>query len=408
MVAAAACVLFFTSTLVAVKGWPGLSAPPNSGPVALAPVERAVNPTRERSGEAAAPVVLGARARPAAPTPQVGVGPAPAGPAQQRGTRTSSGAERIGSDGSGPQSTTPITQTETTAPQVQIAPIPVAPPTAPAIMPAVQAPASETQSATPAPTDRRVTVNWPVEDVQTSWSDGEQPVAPQRPPTQRTYMRAPATQLQSWEDPTPQAGDDSVTSLQSPTGAPVRSFAPSVSTDQQPQDGGTTAQPDAQGDKPAADPCPPAGKQQFGPASQPQSAPAPRTDAMAAPATDAAPAPKADSTPMTPKTDSAPAPKTDSAPTTPKADSAPTSKTEPARATDSAPAPNTESTAAPTTEQAPQTADKPAPAAQTPAPAQPAPQQSEPCPPAEQAPATEQAPAPQPAPAPEPAPAPPC
>jgi hypothetical protein len=380
MVAAAACVLFFTSTLVAVKGWPGLSAPPNSGPVALAPVERAVNPTRERSGEAAAPVVLGARARPAAPTPQVGVGPAPAGPAQQRDTRTSSGAERIGTDGSGPQSTTPNTQTETTAPKVQIAPIPGAPPTPPAIMPAVQAPASSTQSATPAPTDRRVTVNWPVEDVQTSWSDGEQPVAPQRPPTQRTYMRAPATQLQSWEDPTPQAGDDSVTSLQSPTGAPVRSFAPSVSTDQQPQDGGTTAQPDAQGDKPAADPCPPAGKQQLGPASKPQSAPAPRTDSMAAPATDAAPAPKADSTPMTPKTDSTP--------TTPKADSAPTSKTEPARATDSAPAPNTQSTAAPTTEQAPQTADKPAPAAQTPAPAQPeppAPQPATPAPPCDAA-----------------------
>ena len=69
LVAAAACVLFFTSTLVAVKGWPGLSSPPNSGALALAPVERALTPGAGRSDTTVeAPLVLGAPASPAIPT----------------------------------------------------------------------------------------------------------------------------------------------------------------------------------------------------------------------------------------------------------------------------------------------------------------------------------------------------
>jgi hypothetical protein len=300
MVAAAACVLFFTSTLVAVNGWPGLSAPPNSGPVALAPVERALNPSRERSGEPAAPVVLGAPVRPTAPTPQVGVGvgagTAPAGAPARRTTRRSGGGERIGSEGSGPESTTPIVQTQTPAPQVQIGPIPVAPPAgAPVTIPVVQAPAAETQSTSPAPTDRRVTVSSPVEGVQNSWSDGQQAVAPQRPPAQRTLMRAPATKVQSWEEPAPQTGVD--TSEQTP----------------------------------ATDPCPPADK--------PEQQPAPTTDPASAPAT----APK-------PEPATAPEPEPATAPQQP----APCPPAEQAPAAQPAPAPQ-----APAPEQAPAAAPAP-------------------------------------------------
>ncbi len=79
MVAAAACVLVFTSTLVAVNGWPGLSAPSQSGPVALAPIERTEKQTNGSSGSAEPPLVLGAPAAPSASAPpvQVGVGSHP-------------------------------------------------------------------------------------------------------------------------------------------------------------------------------------------------------------------------------------------------------------------------------------------------------------------------------------------
>jgi hypothetical protein len=349
MVAAAACVLFFTSTLVAVNGWPGLSAPPNSGPVALAPVERALNPSRERSGEPAAPVVLGAPVRPTAPTPQVGVGAgtgagtAPAGGPTRRTTRRSGGGERIGSEGSGPESTTPIVQTQTPAPQVQIGPIPVAPPAgAPVTIPVVQAPAAETQSTSPAPTDRRVTVSSPVEGVQNSWSDGQQAVAPQRPPAQRTLMRAPATKVQSWEEPAPQTGVD--TSEQTP----------------------------------ATDPCPPADK--------PEQQPAPTTDPASAPAT----APK-------PEPATAPEPEPATAPQTatkPESDAG----TQTPAATQPAPQQSEPQ------QSEPQQSEPQPPEPQPPEPQQPEPQQPAPCPPAEQAPAAQPAPAPQ-APAPEQAPA---
>src|SRR5215211_6073287 len=137
MVAAAACVLFFTSTLVAVNGWPGLSAPPKSGPVALAPVERALSSGGGRSSPDE-PVVLGAPAAPSAPTAPVGLAPTPG---QTPGGTGSGSTERISSESR--QGTTQV-QTQETPTTPQITPIPTTPSTGSevSIVPAVQTPAT--------------------------------------------------------------------------------------------------------------------------------------------------------------------------------------------------------------------------------------------------------------------------
>ena len=165
MVAAAACVLFFTSTLVAVNGWPGLSDPPESDPVALAPVERALTPGGGDEAAREAPVVLGAPAPAAAPTAPVGLGPAPVG-----GTGAGAGAGPAApaqgggfQDGADTPTTVPIGAQGT--PDI---PSPLVPPV-PETIPAVQPPAT-TPAVIPAlapaepstPTDRRVTVSYPV------------------------------------------------------------------------------------------------------------------------------------------------------------------------------------------------------------------------------------------------------
>ena len=173
MVAAAACVLFFTSTLVAVNGWPGLSAPPNGGPVALAPIERTVKTTTNgSSGSAGSPIVLGAPAAPSAPAVQVGVGSTPSATTTPAGT--AGGSEHLDS-GATRETTGPASTQETTSTSspVTIGPIPAATEQA-TTAPAVQTPAStpvstsapttteQTSQTSPKPSERRVALSSPV------------------------------------------------------------------------------------------------------------------------------------------------------------------------------------------------------------------------------------------------------
>ena len=203
MVAAAACVLFFTSTLVAVNGWPGLSAPPNGGPVALAPVERTVKTTTSgSSGSAGAPIVLGAPAAPSTPAVQVGVGSTPSATTTPAGT--AGGSQRLDS-GAAPETTGPTSTQETTSTSspVTIGPIPAA--TEPATTaPAVQSPAStpvttsapttteQTSQTSDKPSERRVALSTPVaqDDAPTDvTSEDDTQVQEQTSTTQESQAR---------------------------------------------------------------------------------------------------------------------------------------------------------------------------------------------------------------------------
>jgi hypothetical protein len=352
MVAAAACVLLFTSTLVAVKGWPGLSAPPNGGPVALAPVERQAVRGESDGGSRDTPVVLGAPAATSGSAAPVGLGPSPAA-----GDSQGEVAGQHIETGSGPIATTRTETQQNESTPGTVVPIGLAPTgTGPSIVPAVEVPVS-TPVTTPqtnqdegdtgyTPSERRVTVNaipetvseWPSDaDEQTDELEPQsEALAPQTyTRTPQTYTRTPAT---SWpeEEPEAPAEDElapTVTSApeadrdgEQPTRQSARTWQPdAVAEDPQPateptpepsseqpraEEPAAQPKPDAGTQvEPKPEPCPPAAEPQPEPKPEPQPCPPEQTaePTVQTPEPQPEAAPQPDAQPASPAPEQAPA-----------------------------------------------------------------------------------------------------
>jgi nicotinate-nucleotide--dimethylbenzimidazole phosphoribosyltransferase len=382
LVAAAACVLAFTSTLVAVKGWPGLTSPPEGAPVALAPVERpsSSNGREPSSGTTGAPVVLGAPAPDSAPPPPVGLSPSSsAGGGDVGGVA----GERIES-GSAPTSTTHIdTQQGTTTPVVETPAGPTPGGSEPSIVPAIQTPASTTLPTIPvstdddadtgyAPSERHVTVNAIMGEPSTPWGeedgwDEEYGQSDTEPTSDRTIARTPAPAWPELDETS--EGDDAVqppAQPEQPSPETARDWQPDMSVPEEAPDADARwprpveEHSDETVEKPARD-------TYQEPASPPSEEPAPESWERPAAETPEEPAPE---TPEQPADEPAPEPSEPPAPATSKP-SSPDSSAQPAPEK-------------PATEPTPQ--PEPCPPVTEPEPCPPAPQ-PEPAP-AEQAPAT--------------------
>jgi hypothetical protein len=342
MVAAAACVLLFTSTLVAVNGWPGLSAAPDAGPVALAPVDRDLTAGGgDAGGDAGSPLVLGAPAAPSAPPAPVGLAPEPApvagpggsgdAPSRIDSPSAPEGSTDVGTQGLPP--TIPISRPPATAPSTPVidtTPAVQAPATAPATVPAVMPPTD----GAPGPSERRVTVNAPTAPAEDSWDDGGtwRP-APQQAPARRSFSPAPAPTMTEehpvGEKPAdkPVAEPDTSHGEQPPAKTPVRSFAPAPAPER------VTLQAPSRPDGERTPPEHP--RTDAGPKAQPEES-APQAD----PAPKPEPAPQADPQPE-PKPEPQPKPDPEPQPSPPAAEQAPPAP-EQAPAPEPAPAPPVE------------------------------------------------------------------
>jgi hypothetical protein len=359
LVAAAACVLVFTSTLVAVKGWPGLSEQPDNGPVALAPVDRQAGVGGPTDAEDA-PLVLGAPAATSTPVASVGLAPAAGDDvAASDGSAPSARMER----GAGRVEQTPVSDDDdTTSNPITIGPIPAAPgdsapTTIPALGPAVTPAPTTTESApdtgsAPQPSQRRVTVSSPVTDDDASEAPRQQGYAPEQRQSRRAFAPQP---VPSTED---EGGEEPSKEGETPTDEGEREFAPDApSTDgerglapdegsEQPSRGGEPTKPEigepgTDNTQPGHDGEAPAGTP------KPEGKPKPETQPEHAPKSEHAPKPDVQADPCGPVAESKPEPQPQPPVETQPAPEQPQPEPQPQPATDVAPEPAPEQAPAP-------------------------------------------------------------
>jgi hypothetical protein len=301
LVAAAACVLVFTSTLVAVKGWPGLSDAPEGAPVALAPVDRPAASGGRDGGSAGSPVVLGAPATTTAPPAPVGLGSAPASGGSETG---SVAGERIES-GSAPTTSTPVVTEQGASSPVAVTPVGIAPTgTEGSIVPAVLPPAETALPTTPQsthdsdtgymPSERSVTVNAiPEMETETyATTDAGENADGLEPETgSREFARTPAT---AWPqddeipgDEAPAWGDDGEEPATSDE--PSRETARGVQPDERAEAPETAEEPEPETALEA--------KPETAPEPKPESTPEPKPESTPEPKPESTPEPKPETTP---------------------------------------------------------------------------------------------------------------